>query len=131
MIKKRTTIISGLTCFVFTVVIALSAPNVVYAASGGGSGDSVTSEVEPLPYVIIGALVLFAGILIFDVIFHPLEEKKDDGKKPVHAKVDKQQNNKPLDKPKYSTDYDYLLGMNAAQVTQQVAVKLSKVKQNP
>jgi hypothetical protein len=131
MIKKGTNIISGLTCLVFTVVIALSAPNVAYAAEGGGSSDAVKSNVEPLPYVIIGALVLFAGILIFDIIFHPLEEKKDDGKKTVHAKVPEPKTTKSQPKPKYSTDYDYLLGMSAAQSTQQVTTKLSKVKQNP
>jgi len=126
MIKKRTNIISGITCFLFTMVVILSAPNVVCAAAGGGSTDSVKSGVEPLPYIIISALVLFAGIIIFDIIFHPLEEKKDDGKKPLHARTTKPKETKSQPKPKYSTDYDYLLGLNTMQTTHQLETNLSK-----
>jgi hypothetical protein len=126
MLKKRMNIISAATCFAFTVVVLLSAPSHVFAAAGGGSTDQVKSEAEPLPYVIIGALVVFAGIIIFDVIFRPYEEKKDDTKKPVHAKVDKPKETKSQPKPKYSTDYDYMLGITAAQTTHQLPVKLTK-----
>ena len=129
MIKKRLNIISFATCLVFTLVVVISAPTPVFAATGGSSSDAVHSEVEPLPYVIIGALVVFAGIIIFDVIFHPFQEKKDEGKKPVHAKVEKPKST--VSKPKYSTDYDYLLGMNAAQASRQIPVQLTRVKRNP
>ena len=129
MIKKRLNIISAAICMVFTMVVMLSSPGGIYAADAGtGSSDRVQSEIEPLPYIIIGALVLFAGLIVFDVIFHPYEEKKDDGKQPVHAKVPDPKNTKTQPKPKYSTDYDYVLGMNAAQVTQQLPVQLGKAK---
>jgi hypothetical protein len=126
MIKKRIDLISGFTCFVFAIVMALSVPYFAYAAAGGGSSDTVKSKVEPLPYVIIGALVAFAGIIVFDIILHPYQEKKDDGKKPVHAKVDQHKTTEPLPKPKYSTDYDYLLGMHAAQATLQLPKTLTR-----
>ena len=129
MIKKRLNIISVATSMVFTMAVTLSSPGVIYAAdSGTGSSDRVKSEVEPLPYIIVGALVLFAGLIVFDVIYHPYEEKKDDGKQPVHAKVPDPKTTKSQPKPKYSTDYDYVLGMNAAQITQQLPVQLSKAK---
>jgi hypothetical protein len=128
--KIRTNVISGVTCFIFAVVVILSAPNVIYASAGGGSTDSVKSEVEPLPYVVIGALVLFAGIIVFDIIFRPLEEKKDDGKKPVHSKVPEPKTTTSQTKPKYSTDYDYVLGMNAAQVARQLPATLARAKSN-
>lgn len=128
MIKKHRDIISATTCFVFALVVIFVHPNFIYAADEDtGSTDRVISEVEPLPYIIIGALVVFAGIIIFDVIFHPLEEKKDDGKKPVHAKVPEPKTTKSQAKPKYSTDYDYMLGMSAAQAVRQLPATLTRV----
>jgi hypothetical protein len=126
MIKKRMNVISAATCFAFTVVLLLSAPGYVLAAAGGGSTDQVKSEAEPLPFVIIGALVAFAGIIIFDVIFHPYQEKKDGDKKPVHAKTPKSNEANSQPKPKYSTDYDYMLGISTAQTTHQMPVHFTK-----
>jgi hypothetical protein len=127
MMKKQLNLISAATCFVFTIVIVIAQPGLVFAADEDtGSTDSVRSEVEPLPFIIVGALVLFAGLIVFDVIFHPYEEKKDDEKKPVHAKVPDTKTIKSQQPPKYSTDYDYLLGMSVAQVSQQLPVQLKK-----
>jgi len=109
-------------CPALSITLVLSFTSVAWAdgnaVPGSPTGGTTNVTTDPLPLIVVGALVVFGGIILYDIVFHPYDpskkkaadEKKDKAKdvEKTKAYVEKGDGEKL---PGYSTEYDTMIGI--------------------
>lgn len=115
--------LSGVLCPILIMMFMFGGAGWSFAddrnAISKSSGDVYEEPIEPLPYIVVGVLVAFGGLIIYDTIAHPYE--KDKTPKPINADKTDSNNTVYIDDkadsklPGYSNQYDTLLGISSAE----------------